>query len=158
MNVLLVIQLTVYILALVLALCISVPVIIHQQDFKSVLLLQDIKEILYNFFYYYSGHCLLFSRGQWRETDGNNLLGKKMLRYEKLKSIDDFNRSICHQLGIQGLLYFCDIKRRHESVGLLRSNPPPRTFPSSRSRFFFPRFVFFLLQNSIFSLFKSIVL
>nr|SVE74387.1 EOG090X0BKO [Daphnia barbata] len=50
MNVLLVIQITVYILALVLALCISVPVIIHQQDFK--------------------GHCLLFSRGTWRETDG----------------------------------------------------------------------------------------
>lgn len=34
MNVLLVVQITVYLLALVLALCISVPVIIHQQDFK----------------------------------------------------------------------------------------------------------------------------
>nr|CAG4648170.1 EOG090X0BKO [Moina brachiata]SVE93206.1 EOG090X0BKO [Moina brachiata] len=50
MNVLLVIQITVYILALVLALCISVPVIIHQQDFK--------------------GHCLLFSHGTWNETNG----------------------------------------------------------------------------------------
>ena len=157
MNFLLVIQLTVYILALVLALGISVPVIIHQQDFKSVLLLQDIKEILYNFFYYCSGQCFLFSRGQWRETDGNNLLGEKKLTNEKFKSNDDFNRSIFHQLGIQGLLHFCDIMRRHESVGL-RSNPPPRTFPSSRSRFFFPRFVFFLLKNSIFSLLKSIVL
>nr|CAG4641966.1 EOG090X0BKO [Eurycercus lamellatus] len=50
MNVLLVVQITVYLLALVLALCFSVPVIIHQKDFK--------------------GHCLLFSRGTWRETDG----------------------------------------------------------------------------------------
>nr|CAG4650412.1 EOG090X0BKO [Sida crystallina] len=50
MNVLLVVQITGYVLALVLALCICVPVIIHQQDFK--------------------GHCLLFSRGTWRETDG----------------------------------------------------------------------------------------
>nr|CAG4645049.1 EOG090X0BKO [Leptodora kindtii] len=50
MNVLLVIQITGYILALVLALCICVPVIIHQHDFR--------------------GHCLLFSRGTWRETDG----------------------------------------------------------------------------------------
>jgi len=50
MNVLLVIQITVYILALVLALCISIPVIVHQRDFR--------------------GHCLLFSRGTWRETDG----------------------------------------------------------------------------------------
>lgn len=38
MNVLLVIQITVYILALVLALCISVPVIIHQKDFKYFLI------------------------------------------------------------------------------------------------------------------------
>jgi len=50
MNILLVIQITFYILAFVLALCISVPVIIHQHDFR--------------------GHCLLFSRGTWRETDG----------------------------------------------------------------------------------------
>nr|CAG4638000.1 EOG090X0BKO [Chydorus sphaericus] len=50
MNVLLVVQITVYLLALVLALCITVPVIIHQKEFK--------------------GHCLLFSRGTWRETDG----------------------------------------------------------------------------------------
>ena len=43
-----VIQLTVYILALVLALCISVPLIIHQQDFKLELLLSH--SIIHFFF------------------------------------------------------------------------------------------------------------
>nr|CAG4638674.1 EOG090X0BKO [Cyclestheria hislopi] len=50
MNILLISQITCYVVGFILALCISVPVIIHQQDFK--------------------GHCLLFSRGTWRETDG----------------------------------------------------------------------------------------
>ena len=72
MNVLVVIQITVYILALVLALCISVPVIIHQKDFKYTWIKftkfgLDLKEI---FFLLNRGHCLLFSRGTWRETDG----------------------------------------------------------------------------------------
>lgn len=44
-----VIQLTVYILALVLALCISVPLIIHQQDFKLELLLSH---LIIQFFFY----------------------------------------------------------------------------------------------------------
>ncbi len=34
MNVLLVVQITGYVLALILALCVGVPVVVHQKDFK----------------------------------------------------------------------------------------------------------------------------
>ncbi|CAG7836905.1 unnamed protein product [Allacma fusca] len=49
-NVLLLSQLTGHIVALILSLCITIPMGIHQEDF--------------------SGHCLLFSTGVWREADG----------------------------------------------------------------------------------------
>ncbi|KAK7068767.1 hypothetical protein SK128_026997 [Halocaridina rubra] len=49
-NVLVLSQVTTYILTLLLALCIIIPISFHLIDFK--------------------GHCLLFSNGTWRETDG----------------------------------------------------------------------------------------
>ncbi|ODN00847.1 Transmembrane protein [Orchesella cincta] len=49
-NILLLSQLTGNILSLILSLCIIIPISIHQNDFR--------------------GHCLLFSTGDWRETDG----------------------------------------------------------------------------------------
>lgn len=49
-NVLVWSQVTTYLLALLLALCIIIPVSFHLVDFK--------------------GHCLLFSNGTWRESDG----------------------------------------------------------------------------------------
>jgi len=49
-NVLLLSQLTGNIVALILSLCITIPMSIHQDDFR--------------------GHCLLFSTGDWKETDG----------------------------------------------------------------------------------------
>ncbi|XP_045585177.2 transmembrane protein 179 [Procambarus clarkii] len=49
-NVLVLSQVTTYILTLLLALCIIIPIFFHLSDFK--------------------GHCLLFSNGTWRETDG----------------------------------------------------------------------------------------
>nr|CAG4652094.1 EOG090X0BKO [Triops cancriformis] len=47
MNILLVTQVTGYVIAFILSLCITVPVSLHQDDFR--------------------GHCLLFSSGTWRE-------------------------------------------------------------------------------------------
>lgn len=71
MNVLLVVQITVYLLALVLALCISVPVMIHQKDFKYNLFGVNHNRISHlDCIFFCRGHCLLFSRGTWRETDG----------------------------------------------------------------------------------------
>lgn len=49
-NVLVLSQVTTYILALLLALCIIIPISFHLSDFR--------------------GHCLLFSNGTWRESDG----------------------------------------------------------------------------------------
>lgn len=49
-NVLVLSQVTTYILTLLLALCIIIPISFHLIDFK--------------------GHCLLFSNGTWRENDG----------------------------------------------------------------------------------------
>jgi len=49
-NIILYIQLTGYSIAALLSLCITVPMSMHQDNFK--------------------GHCLLFSTGVWRETDG----------------------------------------------------------------------------------------
>ncbi|XP_063976528.1 transmembrane protein 179 [Diachasmimorpha longicaudata] len=49
-NVLLISQVAGYVVALILSLCIIVPMSLHQEDFN--------------------GHCLLFSTGIWRETDG----------------------------------------------------------------------------------------
>ncbi|KAK3891704.1 hypothetical protein Pcinc_004413 [Petrolisthes cinctipes] len=49
-NVLVLSQVTTYILTLLLAFCIIIPISFHLIDFK--------------------GHCLLFSNGTWRESDG----------------------------------------------------------------------------------------
>ncbi|KAK6635266.1 hypothetical protein RUM44_000517 [Polyplax serrata] len=49
-NILLLSQLTGYIIALILSLCITIPMSLHQDEFK--------------------GHCLLFSTGEWQESDG----------------------------------------------------------------------------------------
>lgn len=49
-NILLVSQIAGYVIAFILSLCIVVPMSWHQDDFK--------------------GHCLLFSTGEWQETDG----------------------------------------------------------------------------------------
>lgn len=49
-NVLLLSQIAGYVIALILSLCIIVPMSLQQDDFK--------------------GHCLLFSTGVWQETDG----------------------------------------------------------------------------------------
>ncbi|KAG5882581.1 hypothetical protein JTB14_030130 [Gonioctena quinquepunctata] len=49
-NILLLSQIAGYVIALILSLCIVVPMGLHQEDFK--------------------GHCLLFSTGVWQETDG----------------------------------------------------------------------------------------
>ncbi|XP_022914672.1 transmembrane protein 179 [Onthophagus taurus] len=49
-NVLLLSQLTGYIIALIVSLCIVIPMSLHQDQFR--------------------GHCLLFSTGCWQETDG----------------------------------------------------------------------------------------
>lgn len=50
-NVLVLSQVTTYILALLLSFCIIIPISFHLVDFK--------------------GHCLLFSNGTWSETDGH---------------------------------------------------------------------------------------
>lgn len=49
-NVLLLSQIAGYVVALILSLCIVVPMSLHQDEFR--------------------GHCLLFSTGLWQETDG----------------------------------------------------------------------------------------
>lgn len=49
-NVLLVSQIAGYVIAFILSLCIILPMSLHQEDFK--------------------GHCLLFSTGNWQESDG----------------------------------------------------------------------------------------
>ncbi|XP_077285087.1 transmembrane protein 179 [Arctopsyche grandis] len=49
-NVLLLSQIAGYVMALILSLCIVVPMSLHQDEFR--------------------GHCLLFSMGMWQETDG----------------------------------------------------------------------------------------
>ncbi|XP_015440113.1 PREDICTED: transmembrane protein 179 [Dufourea novaeangliae] len=49
-NILLLSQISGYIVALILSLCIIIPVSLHQDEFR--------------------GHCLLFSNGTWQESDG----------------------------------------------------------------------------------------
>jgi len=49
-NILLVSQIAGYVIALILSLCITVPMSLHQDEFR--------------------GHCLLFSTGVWQEGDG----------------------------------------------------------------------------------------
>lgn len=49
-NILLLSQIAGYVVALILSLCIIVPMSLHQSEFR--------------------GHCLLFSTGVWQETDG----------------------------------------------------------------------------------------
>ena len=49
-NFILYIQLTGYCIAAILSLCITIPMSMHQDNFK--------------------GHCLLFTTGEWREKDG----------------------------------------------------------------------------------------
>ncbi|XP_066598242.1 transmembrane protein 179 [Prorops nasuta] len=49
-NILLLSQITGYIIAFILSLCIIVPMSLHESEFR--------------------GHCLLFSTGAWQETDG----------------------------------------------------------------------------------------
>ncbi|PSN53368.1 Transmembrane protein 179 [Blattella germanica] len=49
-NILLLSQIAGYVIALILSLCITVPMSLHQDEFK--------------------GHCLLFSTGIWQEEDG----------------------------------------------------------------------------------------
>lgn len=49
-NVVLYIQVTGYTIAAILSLCITIPMSMHQENFK--------------------GHCLLFSTGEWKEVDG----------------------------------------------------------------------------------------
>ncbi|XP_017890157.1 transmembrane protein 179 [Ceratina calcarata] len=49
-NVLLLSQISGYVVALVLSLCIVIPMSLHQDEFR--------------------GHCLLFSTGKWQESDG----------------------------------------------------------------------------------------
>ncbi|XP_012275677.1 transmembrane protein 179 [Orussus abietinus] len=49
-NILLLSQIAGYVVALILSLCIIVPMSLHQDEFR--------------------GHCLLFSTGVWRESDG----------------------------------------------------------------------------------------
>ncbi|OAD56934.1 hypothetical protein WN48_02459 [Eufriesea mexicana] len=49
-NILLLSQISGYVVALVLSLCIIIPMSLHQEEFR--------------------GHCLLFSTGTWQESDG----------------------------------------------------------------------------------------
>ncbi|XP_029036579.1 transmembrane protein 179 [Osmia bicornis bicornis] len=49
-NILLLSQISGYVVALILSLCIIIPMSLHQDEFR--------------------GHCLLFSTGTWQETDG----------------------------------------------------------------------------------------
>lgn len=49
-NLLLLSQITGYVIAFILSLCITIPMSIHQDEFR--------------------GHCLLFSTGEWQEKDG----------------------------------------------------------------------------------------
>nr|CAI5826211.1 unnamed protein product [Callosobruchus analis] len=53
-NILLISQIAGYVIAFILALCVVVPMSLHQDDFR--------------------GHCLLFSTGQWQEADGQLLV------------------------------------------------------------------------------------
>ncbi|XP_022185589.1 transmembrane protein 179 [Nilaparvata lugens] len=53
-NVLLISQIAAYVIAFILSLCITIPMSLHQDEFR--------------------GHCLLFSTGVWQETDGQFLV------------------------------------------------------------------------------------
>lgn len=69
-NVVLLSQIAGYIVALILSLCVIVPMSLHQDDFRLVIVCLYWMRF-YNFFLMnFRGHCLLFSSGVWRESDG----------------------------------------------------------------------------------------
>lgn len=64
-------QISLHVFALILSLCLTVPLIIHQISFEWVKLnLQNLHNKLIKKNYFLSGNCLLFSGGLWREDDG----------------------------------------------------------------------------------------
>lgn len=77
-NILLLSQLTGHIVTLILSLCITIPMSIHEDDFRylftQAIVLRTIIyhiTILFNCHLVgYRGYCLLFSVGEWQETDG----------------------------------------------------------------------------------------
>ncbi|KAJ2944710.1 hypothetical protein O0L34_g4068 [Tuta absoluta] len=72
-NVLLLSQIAGYVIGLILSLCVVVPMSMHQDEFN--------------------GHCLLFSRGEWQEEDGQLLVSWASTVY-------------CHYVTVVGILMF----------------------------------------------------
>ncbi|KAI5634580.1 hypothetical protein NE865_12705 [Phthorimaea operculella] len=72
-NVLLLSQIAGYVIGLILSLCVVVPMSMHQDEFN--------------------GHCLLFSRGEWQEEDGQLLVSWASTAY-------------CHYVTVVGILMF----------------------------------------------------
>ena len=66
-NFILYIQLTGYCIAAILSLCVTIPMSMHQDNFK-VSHLDNIALMI--IFLLTQGHCLLFTTGEWRAEDG----------------------------------------------------------------------------------------
>nr|CAD7205081.1 unnamed protein product [Timema douglasi] len=76
-NVLLLSQIAGYVVALILSLCITVPMSIHQDEFRLVISSTEVQQTIdhdivskLRALVCCRGHCLLFSTGTWQETDG----------------------------------------------------------------------------------------
>ena len=66
-NFILYIQLTGYCIAAILSLCVTIPMSMHQDNFKVSHLDNFDPNII---FLLIQGHCLLFTTGEWRAEDG----------------------------------------------------------------------------------------
>lgn len=67
-NIVLLSQVTGYVIALIFSLCIVIPMSLHQDEFRFVYNIRSDK--MHSKWYNFRGHCLLFSSGCWQETDG----------------------------------------------------------------------------------------
>lgn len=68
-NIVLLCQVAGYVVSMILSLCIVVPMSLHQDEFRLILN-SPVINIYENLFFFCRGHCLLFSTGVWKETDG----------------------------------------------------------------------------------------
>lgn len=69
-NVLVLSQITGHVIAFILSLCIFVPLSLHLQNFKYIINKSFNHKSTIIFYFFLSGHCLLFTTGNWREDNG----------------------------------------------------------------------------------------
>lgn len=69
-NLVLLCQVAGYVVALILSLCIVVPMSLHQDEFRLVLNGTTVYFMKIYWKCSFRGHCLLFSTGIWQETNG----------------------------------------------------------------------------------------